>query len=211
MRSIAAYRMNLLKRVLLVLGLASCVLFASLSGTQAHKARIHAEFDQLPLADDYESTATVEIRRAGRGEHVKIEVQGVEPNEFYTVWVRLRDVNPLTGTRSTALAPTDEIDTLWAVTPPPEDYKLCFATGSEDLINGFWTDGDGDGNVVVELDFRLTDGFYPFDRYASDFRAARLKRGVFGATLRIASHFCDHIGHGLVPGPHEGWFDWTLP
>ena len=30
------------------------------------------------------------------------------------------------------------------------------------------------------------------------------------ATLLVASHCVDDIGHGLLPGPHENWFTWSF-
>ena len=30
------------------------------------------------------------------------------------------------------------------------------------------------------------------------------------ATILIASHCVDDTGHGLLPGPHENWFTWSV-
>ncbi|MFQ5931636.1 MAG: hypothetical protein ACE5MM_04445 [Nitrospiraceae bacterium] len=212
--------MHFLKRAALVFGLAGSVLFVVTPfGTRAGEKVMKDEFDLLPLAESYRSRATVEIRRKGsEKEEVRINVQNARPNDFYTVWIRLQDFNPLTRrTKSTALAPAsrDEIDGLIQDTPDQEDFNACFARGSTDVINGFWTDGDGNGKLRVPLDFRLTDGFYPFDKYNEDYPSVPIKRARFGgATLRIVSHCdercCDQMGHGLVPGPHQGWFDWSI-
>lgn len=74
--------MYLLKRAILVLGLVSCVLFVSLSRTQAQV------LDFKPRA-----SVSVDIREnEANGEtKVVIGVRGAIPNEFYTVWIRLRE------------------------------------------------------------------------------------------------------------------------
>ena len=30
------------------------------------------------------------------------------------------------------------------------------------------------------------------------------------ATFPVASHCVDDLAHGLLPGPHENWFTWSL-
>lgn len=84
------------------------------------------------------------------------------------------------------------------------------------MINGFLTDGNGDGTLVVQLDFLLTDGVYPFNQYDPTLAPAEFKTmaDAAGGTLRIITHLTDpegQEGHGLVPGVHELAFDWVLP
>lgn len=193
-------RICFFNRAVLVLGLASCVLFVSASGTQAEE-----ELEFTPIA-------TAEVNERGDETEITIEVRGAAPDTFYTVWIRLNGSSPLTGAGSTAMAPTTAIDDLSAVTPDPAEFNTCFAKGSEDVINGFFTDEQGNGTLEVTLDFPLSAGCYPFPA-ASCIPFKR--QGAGGATLRIVSHCfdqcCDQIGHGLVAGPHEVWFNWELP
>ena len=90
-------------------------------------------------------------------------------------------------------------------------------------MNGFHSDEDGNGSITVDLDFPIVNGAYPFHRFEgfdpADERfpldtprahpvAIVGQSGPF--TLRVASHCVDGLGHGLVAGPHEGWFDWMV-
>lgn len=167
---------------------------------------------------------------------LRFRVNDARPNTLYTIWVRLlgTDSNgdpyggsPLTGIPVTPLAHSDELpDQLAATLPNP---------GSDTLSNGFRTNRRGNGRLTIRLDFPLSSGAYPFQRFA-DFETvaddialtnpANIERlggeaaavrpvaitdgSQAPATLLIASHCVDDIGHGLLPGPHENWFTWSL-
>ena len=144
------------------------------------------------------------------------------PNTYYSVWLRLKGKDasgnsyggsPLTGLPGTALIPTTELGNALKSTGA--------GNASTDLSNGFWSDDNGNAIFMVELDFPMIDGAYPFQRFEgfdpTDERYMAEEPRIFpvaivgsGApfTLRIASHCTDDLGHGLVAGPHEGWFDW---
>ena len=107
--------------------------------------------------------------------------------------------------------------------------------GSDELTNGFRSDANGNGRLTLTLDFPITSGAYPFQRFP-DFDVvqddialtndANLERlggqpaaikpvaipdgSQAPATLLIASHCVDDVAHGLLPGPHENWFIWSL-
>ncbi len=137
---------------------------------------------------------------------ITIKVEQAKPNEFYGVWIRLKNESPLgTHIAATALAPTTAITQLLAITPPN--------LGSTDMINGFFTNAEGNGLLRVELDFLLSEGVYPFSRYDPALPNVPLlsANDASGGTLRIVAHCTDHLGHGLVPGTHEPSFDWALP
>lgn len=169
-----------------------------------------------------DARATLEILQGVSSSRVTVEVSSARPKTHYTMWLRLRGEDasgkayggsPLTGIPGTPLIPTSELpNALNALTSPN-------AQG----INGFHTDEDGNGSLTIDLDFPIVEGAYPFDRFegfdAGDGRyplespsahpvAIVGPGGPF--TLRLASHCVDGLGHGLVPGPHEGWFDWKF-
>lgn len=200
--------MRFFKHVTLGSALVSVVLFAGLSEIRAEDDGVEVEFSPIGFAlvchPNCTATMTVEEFPTTKETEIEIEVDTVLPNEFYTVWIRLSEINPLTGAKSTALAPTTDIGALLAVTP--------LNAGSTDVINGFWTDDDGEGSLEVTLDFLLSDCVYPFDSYDPSLPPAKMKLAgdMAGGTLRIVSHVTDHLGHGLSPGQHEVWFDWFL-
>jgi hypothetical protein len=152
---------------------------------------------------------------------VAIDIENARPNTHYTVWLRLRgeDSNgntfggsPLTGIPGTPLIPSSELGTALSQLP-----------GTEDELNGFYTDDEGTARFEIDLDFPIINGAYPFQKFTdfdpSDERypiddPQAIPMAIIGPngpfTLRIASHCTDGLGHGLLPGPHEGWFDWSF-
>ena len=158
---------------------------------------------------------------------LRIHLNHGRPNTLYTVWLRQKGNDrdgwgfggsPVTGGGSTALAPSEALESLVTATGP--------GNGSPDPANGFWTNDRGRGRLVLNLDFAFPGGAYPFhradlsvaslDRLASLFPDYRLiPMAIVDAreidapfTLRIASHCTDDLSHGLTPGNREGWFDW---
>lgn len=182
--------------------------------------------------------ATARLRLDERRGHstLTFQVRDARPHTLYTIWVRLLGTDsegapyggsPLTGIPVTPLTHSDELpDQLAATLPNP---------GSDTLSNGFRTDHRGNGQLTLRVDFPITSGAYPFQRFSnwenlkSDValtNPANLARlggqpaairptaitdgNQAPATLLIASHCVDDTGHGLLPGPHENWFTWTL-
>lgn len=228
-----------LKRAVLLLGLAGCVLFVSLSATEVIASE-GAGFNRL-------ASARIEIRENlideinGLGETtVTIRVRGAIPHHFYTVWLRMKDFSPLTnGHRSTPLAPLSAIPDLVRVTDrfdlapqvaipddhcsgPPNDPPLA-CPGTRDVINGFLTNAAGNATFTITVDFPLSAGVYPFDRLDPslfdqpvNLFAVALKRAAddAGGTVRVVSHLTDPPGleaHGLIAGPNEIAIDFVIP
>ena len=182
--------------------------------------------------------ATAKLRlteRHGRST-LRIIVRNAKPQTLYTVWVRLLGTDsegnlyggsPLTGIPVTPLAPTDELPLQLAATLPNP--------GSDTLSNGFRTNRRGNGQLTLRVDFPITSGAYPFQRFPgwetaktdialtnptnlgrlggepAAIRPVAITDGSQAeATLLIASHCVDDTGHGLLPGPHENWFTWSV-
>ncbi len=124
---------------------------------------------------------------------VEIKIKRAVPEEFHTIWLRLDGVSPLTGLPATPLVPQSGLDELALFTPPNP--------GQTYPLSGFSTDGRGNGEVTIMLDFLLSAGVYPFP--GEDVPIA-----LEPFTIAIASHCVDHVGHGLVPGPHENTQQW---
>lgn len=125
---------------------------------------------------------------------VSIQVKNGVPDMIYTVWM-FAPVSPLTGAPASPLAPTTELENLAESTPPE--------AGSTEGANAFWTDEDGDGVLVVTLDFLLSDGVYPYED-------GDVPLGSFPFSMRVISHCTDNLSHGLLPGPHEPNFQISL-
>lgn len=173
--------------------------------------------------------------RAGRTQ-LSFVVRNAKPNTLYTVWVRLLGDDsegnpyggsPLTGIPVTPLVASDELPNQLAETLPNP--------GNPDPTNGFRTNRRGFGRLTISVDFPITSGAYPFQRFPNfaelkDDMALTNKANVdrlggqpaairpvaiteasqAPATLLIASHCVDDLAHGLLPGPHENWFVWGL-
>ena len=145
---------------------------------------------------------------------VEIQINGGVPNMLYTAWLRLGEGgSPLTGAGSTALADPSAIATLGAVTPTGGLTATALGaglagddgTGSVSVANGFMTDANGDGTLLVNLSFSLADGIYPFTKFDESIADMPLGNNPFA--IRIASHCVDGTGHGLVAGTREALFD----
>ena len=183
-----------------------------------------------------EATARLRLNERHGHSTLTFRVRNARPNTLYTIWIRLLGTDseghpyggsPLTGIPVTPLAHTEELpDQLAATLPNP---------GSDALSNGFRTNHRGNGHLTLRVDFPITSGAYPFQRFAdwenwkddialtnpgnlarlggqpAAIKPVAITDGKQApATLLIASHCVDDIGHGLLPGPHENWFTWTL-
>lgn len=179
-----------------------------------------------------DAAATLEIIQTPRQSEVTVAITDARPDTLYTIWLRLRGTvwvrmpgetqagvvyggSPLTGRADTPLIPTTM---LAAATDAVE-------TPTADPTHGFRTDANGNGVFAVSLDFPIVGGAYPFERFAGAYSdGTRLPHemhsnktipivGASGGapyTIRLVSHCTDGVSHGLLPGPHEGWFAWTM-
>lgn len=181
-----------------------------------------ADYPYAPY-DWPDASATLEIRQGAGHSTVAVEIRAARPNTYYSIWLRLKGEDasgvgyggsPFMGIPGTPLIPTSELGNALATFSEPNDTS----------INGFHTDENGDASFYIELDFPIINGAYPFQKFvdfdASDERflvdepsnrpVAIAGAGAAPFTLRVASHCTDGTGHGLLPGPHEGWFDWAM-
>ncbi len=166
-----------------------------------------------------DAMAWATFTQGGGSTQVKVNVVDAAPNMFFTVWLKLDEPSPLTGAAVTALAnPSDTAD-LGAVTPmsalTPEAMALGLmgdaGRGDTNVANGFTTDATGAATFTIMLDYALEPGgAFPFDAFHHSLDPVPFGDSPFA--LRLASHAVDQVGHGLVPGKHEMWFDTvTLP
>lgn len=162
---------------------------------------------------DYsEARAKIAIQQAGIGSTVSITIEKARPDTLYTTWLRLKGTtlgdepadyggSPLTGAGSTPLAASAALESLLAAAEGP---------GVTEVANGFWTDEEGNGTLVAELDFPLLGGAYPFHRYDESLAPLAIVGAPFAPfMIRIASHCTDDLGHGVNAGDREPWFDWS--
>lgn len=229
------------------------VFIASLLGTGLAQSSVSAGFDRVPIdmkmptgqsvavecqdeGADYPYTpydwpdakATLTIEQAGGQSSVTIDMTGVKPNIYYTMWLRLMrtdnegnmvNANPLIGIPGTPLIPSTELDEALTLTGQ--------GNAKVGLSNGVWSDDNGNAIWTSTVDFPVIGGAYPFhnfeafdptdERFSSPFkddapRAIPVAIANSGApfTIRVASHCQSNVNYGLFPGPHEGWFDWLL-
>ena len=120
-------------------------------------------------------------------------IQHALPNMVHSIW--LRAASPITGAAATPAAPTTALDDLAPFTPP--------AAGTTIGANAFSTNAAGNATFTTELDFLLSDGFYPFPQGDSPIESAPF-------TLRVISHCTDGLIPGLLPGTHEPNFQVSL-
>ncbi len=150
------------------------------------------------------------------GTNVKVQIDDVVPSTFFTVWLKLDGGSDLTGAGVTALADTDEIAELGAATPavvlkqPALDAGIVgdAGQGTTDQVNGFWSNHNGKAVANFSVDFPVSKGAYQFQEF--DSALTRKAVGTAPFTLRVVSHCVDQVGHGLVPGKHEMWFNWSF-
>lgn len=176
------------------------------SDPNGHNAKEHCG------GDFQDANAEISIQQEGDASTVQIKVSNARPETLYTTWLRVKGKtqgdagveyggSPLTGAGSTPLAPSSAIENLAAITETP---------GSTEVANGLWTDANGDGVLVAELDFPILGGAYPFHRYDASLAPLAIVGAPFAPfMIRIASHCTDEMGHGLKAGSREPWFDWS--
>lgn len=169
----------------------------ALSGAEAKALKV--PLTRIGVATPGSSGFAVINESADGRTEVTIHIRRAQPDTFYTVWILLGGPSPLGGRADTPLAPTTAITDLLAVTPPNP--------GSTEVVNGFFTDDEGNGAVHVNLDFLLSAGVYPFERFQSNLPPVAM--GQAGHLLRVVSH-PDGLGHGLIPSPAQRWFDLVL-
>jgi len=149
---------------------------------------------------------------------VEINVSGAAPDQFYSIWLKLEGISPLTGIDVVPLAGVSDLAALALSTP---DDKLTPTATSLGLVgddgsgatsgpNGFFTDGNGNATSSLTLDFPLIEGgVFPFDQFDPSLSAVPLDSTPF--LLNALSH-TDQVGHGLFPdggaGTAAAWF-WT--
>ncbi len=182
------------------------------------------------------SSAKANIRQSDGKTKIAVKIKNSVPDVFWTVWIRLAGNSPLAVSGmsqmgSTPLAPVAAIRDLSRVTPDGNLSLSVFplgsgddGTGSDNVINGFFTDRDGNGQLKTTLDYPLIKGAIPFYLFLNNLSPIAIGADpVFPFTLRIVSHCEDNAGHGLVPGGqvdpvteqslspnHEIWFEWNF-
>lgn len=174
------------------------------------------------------ATATIKNVQHGGTSKVKIKIKNAIPNTLFTVWLRMKGQShgttfggsPITGGGATPLAPSTSLDTLIA------DW---IGVGSATQPNGFTTNHQGKGTLIVNLDFPLEGGAYPFNNMSAatlasaqaqnptalatptaivDPRQANIGPGGTPFLIRMVSHCQDGLGHGVSPGNREAWFQY---
>ena len=191
----------------------------------------------IPIGGDPDPnrSASLEVKQEGMGSTVKIKVRSAKPNHLYTVWILLKGKvvgtadsmiggNPITGKMVTACVPGSALDSLLSFTPP-------YVGKSDPMGNAMVTNEDGDADFMIDLDFPLVGGAYPFQMADQTLLDNWVAKGGGDTTttpmrkpvpiinpndeniegdflLRVVSHCTDNLTHGLVPGDHEGWFNY---
>lgn len=184
-------------------------------------------FDGSDYPGQRSAKARFKIFQSGDRTEVRIFLRNGRPNTLYTVWLRIRGDDqdghsfggsPLSNGGATPMASGSDLDQLAA------DW---IGPGSQNPVNGFWTNRFGRGALITWLDFPLIGGVYPFNKistsmlaaiHANKNNAARAtptaivdprNNGVSGPfLLRIVSHCQDDFSHGLSPANRETWFDY---
>ena len=182
------------------------------------------------------SSAKANIKQSDGKTKITVKVKDTVPDVFWTVWIRLAGTSPLAVSgmsqmRLTPMAPVAAIHDLSFATPDGNLNKDVFSlgigddgTGSDNVINGFVTDSEGNGRLKIALDYPLIKGAVPFHLFLDDLSPVAIGTDpVVPFTLQIVSHCLDHVGHGLVPGGqldpeteqplstgHEIWFEWDF-
>jgi hypothetical protein len=185
--------------------------------TMPMKLVISSEHAALCGQDYTRATATAEIEERAHptyptvtfGTRVTIRVFNVKPNHIYTVWLKLDGPSPIVPVMAaTPLASTSGLANIIRNTsligPTEAATTAIFQDG-----NAFYTDGNGNGELRVVLDFQLSDDLYPFSR-VGPYPDFPLSTNPFA--LRVISHCQDFVQHGIFSGNrHEPTFDLDLP
>jgi len=171
------------------------------------------------------ATADIEISQKGTKSEVEIEIKDASPDTLYTVWVRMKGSahgtgfggSPITGGGATPLAHSSHLDQL---------VTDWVGAGSPTAGNSFSTNRKGNGEFIVDLDFPVVGGAYPFNRMSHPAHLlAQTKNpdanpdptaivnpadaGIgAGFLIRVISHCQDGLTHGLSPAKREAWFQY---
>lgn len=232
------------RKLVVLLGITLTFLLVLNSPTLYAQTKISAEFENV-VADETpcglssmwpDASAKARLKQADGETKITIKVKDTVPNVFWTAWIRLAGVSPLSWNGmsrmgSTPMAPMGALKILAATTPDGNLDEDAFPAGtgdngegSDDQINGFFTDEAGAGKLKIRLDFPLIKGAVPFHELNEDFDPIAIGTSpTVPFTLRIVSHCEDNVGHGLVPGGqldieteqplstnHEIWFEWEF-
>ena len=204
--------------------------FMAMQGTSAKLQATQiwtAEFSRIPIAEkmptgqsvaiecqdegaDYpyspydwpEAKASLSIEQTGSQSVVSIEMTGVKPNNYYTMWLRLKGKdtfgndyggNPILGIDGTPLIPSSELNEALTFTGA--------GNAKVGLSNGFWSDENGNAIFMTTLDYPIIGGAFPFQNFEGfdptderfpieNPRAIPVAIVTTGApfTLRVASH-----------------------
>ena len=170
--------------------------------------------------------ATIHNAQSNGTSKVRISIKNAKPNTLFDAWLRLEGDDqdggsfgrsPITGGGATPLAASTDLGSLIA------DWV---GSGSASAENGFTTNNNGDGMIVLDVDFPVENGAYPFDNMtADDLLLAQTKNTGARATptaivdprhpglsapflIRVVSHCQDGLTHGLSPARREAWFQY---
>ena len=179
-----------------------------------------------------DAAATLEIRQGSGKSAVTVSIPGAKPNTLYTMWVRRRGSdsagNPFGGNPLVSVPGKPAIGIPGNPLVPSSYLPAALDAVHAPVqtpIHGFTSDAKGAGSVSIDLDFPIIGGAFPFQKFENfdpnDSRltlegASAILVAIVGTlsnapfTLRLASHCVDGVSHGLLPGPHEGWFDWKM-
>lgn len=211
---------------------ATLVLLAGMAFESLSSAQTVALEEIFPLAgqEDYspaemvanvggefpDATATMSFTLSQESTSVVLDVSNSVPNAYFTVWLRLERASPLTGAIATPLANPSDLSAL-APSTPATSLTLAAQTlgmlgddgsGAVGQANGFLTDASGNSRFVATLDFPLVlGGVFPFDEFDASLEAVPFGDSPFA--IRVVSHAFDQVGHGLIAGKHEMWFQTT--
>ncbi len=234
----------LLRETSTSLGILAIILLVFSISTSQAQTKITANFESVVVEETAcglssawpNSFAKATIRQSDGRTKITVKVKESVPDVLWTVWIRMAGESPLafngmSRMGSTPMAPIAAINDLASVTPDGniDDNAFPIGTGdngegSDNVINGFFTDTDGNGRLKIALDFPLIRGAVPFHEVNDSFSPVAIGTGpLVPFTLRIVSHCEDNVGHGLVPGGqldpeteqplstgHEIWFEWDF-
>ncbi len=124
-------------------------------------------------------------------------IRGVKPNQLHSIWLRLASPSPLTMAPVTPLAPT------WGIQTIINNANTTSAAG----LNAFYSDKRGNALVFIPLDFRLSNGVYPFSKFNG---SGDVGIGHMPFTFAVGSHCTDNKQHGLLAPPLEVTFTVSL-
>ena len=164
------------------------------------------------------ASAELTYSLANGSTNVEINLSNAVPDQFWSIWMKLDGVSPLTGIPVVPLASVSDIASLAlstpdsALTPAAKSLGLVGddGSGSTSGPNGFFTDANGDATFSITLDYPLVEGgVFPFDQFDPSLSAVPLGSTPF--LLNTLAH-SDQVGYGLFPDGGPGtaapWF-WT--